>query len=316
MIVKIKKRSLIILLILALASLPLVYAVASVVTGNFKVELVISNRNPTINLLNATNFSVNPVSGSTSSILISFNATDPDAVEQINGTTGGAAAVNLTLGTPGSSQFRTQASCTNTTLGSGSTGVVTFNCLVNLQYFDNNSANWVINVSVTDSNNGVGRNNSNSTGPVTFTYNTLSALSLPYASINFSNVNIGQNNVLAYPHLLLNNTGNDDFTRVNISATALVGTTTSSQTIATTQFGVNTTNSSTNPLNIPASGGLSLTDQNTGTFSKLTHGSTSAFVPNTATGNMSVFVYVNVPSSGLSAQLYNATWNVTATSTP
>ena len=216
MIIKIKKRSLILLLIAVLASLPIVYAVASVVTGSFKVELVISNRNPTIRLLNATGFAVTPVSGSTSSILIAFNATDADAVEQINGTTGGRAIVNLTLGTPGNSQFRTQISCTNTTLGSGSTGVVTFTCTVNLQYYDNNSVNWVINLSVVDSNTGTGRNDSQGATPNVFTYNLLSALSLPYAAINFSSANLGTSNVLAYPHLLLNNTGNDDFTRVNI----------------------------------------------------------------------------------------------------
>ena len=315
MIIKIKKRSLI-LLLLVLTSLPLVYAAASVVKANFKVELVIGNRNPAILLINATGFAVDPVTGSTSSIIVVFNATDADNVNQINGTSGGSVIVNLTLGTPGFSQFRTQNSCTNTTLGSGATGVVTFTCTVLMQYYDNNSANWVINLSLADANSGVGRNDSKGSTPNIFTYNILSALSLPYPALNFSSVNLGQNNVLAYPHLLINNTGNDDFTRVNMSAAALVGTTTTTETIAVTQFGVNTTNSTTNPLDFPASGVVSLTDATTGTFTKLTHGHTSAFAPNADKGNISAFVYVNVPSSGLSSQLYNATWNVTATSTP
>ncbi len=38
---------------------------------------------------------------------------------------------------------------------------------------------------------------------------------------------------------------------------------------------------------------------------------TSAFAPNVDKGNISVFIWVDVPTSQLSAQLYNATWNVT-----
>ena len=48
----------------------------------------------------------------------------------------------------------------------------------------------------------------------------------------------------------------------------------------------------------------------------LLHGHTSAFAPNDDDGNMSVFIWVNVPASGLSSQLYNATWNVTVIDNP
>ena len=86
-------------------------------------------------------------------------------------------------------------------------------------------------------------------------------------------------------------------------------------TIAVTNFGVNTTNSSTNNRQVFTSNGIiSLTDVNTGTFTTLTHGHTSA-LRNADKGNISVFLWVNVPT-GISSQLYNATWNMTATSTP
>ena len=117
--------------------------------------------------------------------------------------------------------------------------------------------------------------------------------------------------------ILINNTGNDDFREVNMSASALIGTTRAADTIAVTNFGVNLTNSSTNlRLAFPASGVVNLRDTTTGANVSFLHGHTSAFAPNADKGNISVFVWVNVPSSQLSSQLYNATWNVTATSSP
>jgi len=316
MIVKIKKRNLVLLIIAILISLPLVYAAASVVKASFKVELVISNRNPTIVVNNITaslgssQFSVDPTAAGTTYVLISFNVTDADGVTQVNAS---KAVVNLTLGTnsewysnvSGSNEMGT---CKNTTATST---VMVINCTVALPYYANASGNWRINISVQDTQGGIGRNDS-----AFFTVNVVSGLALPNAGINFSNVNIGQANVLAYPNLLINNTGNDDFTQINMSAAALVGTTTTSQSISVTNFGVNTTNSTTNLRTaFPSNGVLTLTDTGAGANMKLLHGATSA-LQNADKGNISAFVWVNIPSSGLSPQLYNATWNVTATSSP
>jgi len=281
-------------------------------TNDTIVTVSLVNQVPVVKLNNASAFSVDPISGSSSIILISFNVTDAQGVDEINAS---KAIVNLTLGSL-SGQFRFNISdqagefgtCFNHTQGN----TVVINCTVAMQYYDNASSNWVINVSVQDTSGGIGINDT-----LRFTYNTLSSLSLPPAVLNFSSVNLGQQDVLAYPHLLMNNTGNDDFTRVNISAAALVGTTTTTESIPVNNFGVNTTNSSSNlRSSFPDNGIISLTDAAAGTFSALTHGHTSAFAPNSDKGNISVFVWVNVPSSGLSVQFYNATWNVTATSTP
>jgi len=318
MIVKIKKRNLVLLIIAILISLPLVYAAASVVKASFKVELVISNRNPTIVVNNITaslgssQFSVDPTAAGTTYVLISFNVTDADNITQINAS---KTVVNFTLGTNSeyysnisavaSSEFGT---CKNTT---ATITVMIINCTIALPYYANASGNWRINISVQDIYGGIGRNDS-----AFFTVNVVSGLALPNAGINFSNVNIGQANVLAYPHLLINNTGNDDFTQINMSAAALVGTTTTTENIAVTNFGVNTTNSTTNLRTaFPSNGVLTLTDTGAGANMKLLHGATSA-LQNADKGNISVFVWVNVPSSGLSSQLYNATWNVTTTSSP
>ena len=318
MIIKIKKRNLIeslififytaaIILTLSAISLPFVFPVTLNTTKlGFKVELVISNRNPQINVSNVT-FSVDPVSASSSSVLISFNVTDGDGATNINAST---AIVNLTLGTPGTSQFYTNISavassefgtCSN---HSPSSTVVVINCTVNLPYFSNASSVWVVNISVKDTNGGIGRNDT-----LRFTVNSLSSISLPYAAVNFSNVNLGQQNVPASP-LTLNNTGNNDFVQINITATALVGTTTTSELIAATNFYANITNATAGLGLQLGTSAVSLVES-TGGNTSLIHGHTSAFAPNADKGNRTVFFWVNVPSGGLSSQLFNATWNLT-----
>ena len=324
MIIKIKKRNLLIVaafLILAVL-IPLIYAQTGgnvVRKAGFKVDLVIQNRNPSINVSNVTggasSFSVDPISGGNAIVLISFNVTDADGAADINAST---AVVNFTLGGNAGQYYVNQSFVSSSEFGtcfnhSPSSTVVVINCTVVLPFFANASAIWVINISVKDKFGGVGRND---TGR--FTYNFVSGLALPYAFVNFSNVNLGQTNVLAYPHLLINNTGNDDYDMVNMSAAALVGTTTTTESIGVTNFYVNLTNSSNGDLalNFPANGIVNLRDTATGGNVSFLHGHTSAFAPNADKGNISAFIWVDVPSSGLSSQLYNATWNVTAINNP
>ena len=269
----------------------------------------VANTAPVIKLNNAT-FSADPVTGGNSRILISFNVTDTDGVNTINAS---KAIVNLTLG---KDQFRFNISdqgnefgtCMNHTQGN----VMIINCTIIMKYYDNASSNWVINVSVKDI---AGNNAVNDT--VTFTYNTLSSISMVSSALNFSTVTLGQQNVRAYPHLLMNNTGNDDFGQVNMTASALTGMTTTTESIAVTNFGVNLSNSSSNSrLSFPADGIINLRDPDTGKNITFRHGYIDAFGPNADKGNISAFIWVNVPSSGLSTQLYNATWNITAINSP
>ena len=324
MIIKIKKRSLIVTIgfLILIILIPFIYAVGENVVrrAGFKVELVITNRNPTINVSNVTggasSFSVDPVAASTVTVLISFNVTDADGASDINAST---AVVNFTLGGIDSGLYFTNISAVTTSeFGtcrnhSPSSTVVVINCTVVLPYFANASSTWVGNISVKDRFGGVGRNDT-----LRFTINTASGLALPYSFINFSSVNLGQQNVLAYPHLLLNNTGNEDYDMVNMSAAALVGTTVTTENIAVTNFFVNLTNSSDGnlALNFPSDGIVNLRDTATGGNVSFVHGHTSAYSVIAAKGNISAFIWVDVPTGGLSSQLYNATWNVTAINNP
>ena len=69
-------------------------------------------------------------------------------------------------------------------------------------------------------------------------------------------------------------------------------------------------------LTFPTNGIINLMDPATGGNVSFKHGHTSAFAPNADKGNISAFIWVDVPTSQLSAQLYNATWNVTAINNP
>ncbi|MBI2559197.1 hypothetical protein HYW20_07795 [Candidatus Woesearchaeota archaeon] len=326
MIIKIKKKDLIgsltfifyataIILALSAISLPIVFPITLNTTKlGFKVELVITNRNPSINVSNVS-FSVDPLAGGNSLVLISFNATDQDGASNINAST---AVVNLTLaGRDG--QFYTNISSSGISGEVGNcrnhteSAKVVINCTVVVPYFANASSTWVVNISIKDINGGTGINDSSR-----FTVNTLSSISLPYAAVNFSNVILGQQDVPSSP-LTLNNTGNDDFDQINITAAALVGTTISSESIAATNFYTNISNQT-------AAGGLQLAatavsliefdGANFGKNASLIHGHTGAFAPNADKGNRTVFFWIDVPSSGLSSQLFNATWNVTAINNP
>src|SRR3989344_6318919 len=103
MIIKIKKRDLLIITGFAVFAIliPLIYAVGENLprTQFFKVELAISNRNPTINVSNltggASSFSVDTTAAGDVKVLISFNVTDSDGAGNINAS---SAVVNFTLG--------------------------------------------------------------------------------------------------------------------------------------------------------------------------------------------------------------------------
>jgi len=327
MIIRIKKRNLLIATVFTVFAvlIPLIYAVGenAVRIQSFKVELAISNRNPTINVSNLTgggsSFSVDTLATGDVKVLISFNVTDADGAGNINAST---AVVNFTLGDTSGQYFSNISAVASSEFGtcnnhSPSSTVVVINCSVVLPYFANASAAWVINISVKDIFGGVGRND---TG--IFTINTVSGLSLPITFVNFTNVNLGQQNVPSSP-LTINNTGNEDFDTINVSAALLRGTTTTTETIAATNFYANITNETaglgvqlaTTPVTL-----RELVQSTSGTGldnATLVHGHTSSsYTIIKDKGNRTIFFWVDVPTGSLSSQLYNATWNITVINNP
>jgi len=327
MIIRIKKRDLLILVtsLIFISLIPLIYSadITAAQSGTIAVWLTISNQVPVnVSISNITAFNIDPTSGGSSQIIIEFNATDPDGVEDINGTNGGRVVVNLTLA---NSQFRTQDSCQNVT--DAANGLVRFTCIINMKYYDNASTAWVVNISVYDKDNAKTINDS-----ATFTYHVLAAFDLKArgvsesASLNFSGMTIGAINQVPKAPILLNNTGNDDFDQINITGANLILTTDSSKIIPITLFRINVTNSSTGggmPLTtaaqvIPAGDGMLGGSGGNVANATLMHGpastgDTSAPYPLQTLegkGNQTLLFFVNVPG-GTTTGIYNNTWNIT-----
>jgi hypothetical protein len=306
--IRFKKRRLIVasICLLVLILVPVIYSQTTRIL--FKVELYVANQAPRINVTNQS-ITVLNTAGGFSLLLIEFNITDQDGAGNINATT---AIVNLTLGGSGGQYFYNQSWDGTSAVGtcynhSPSATVVLMNCTVKVPYFANASSSWVLNISVEDLAGSIGRNDT-----VTFTVNTVTSIDLPYTNINFSSVTLGQQDVRAYPHLLVNNTGNDDFDIINITAAPLIGAITPSETIPVTSFGVNATNSSANKRQTFPSGDQTVTisEETADRNVTLIHGHTDDPTLLADKGNISLFFWVNVPSSGLSQQIYNSTWNI------
>ncbi len=286
---------------LIVASFPLAYgAYQGGIMRGFSAELWISNQNPTMALDSGLSYvysSVDPLQSSNVLVWFIFNVTDPDGEDNIDET---GTDFNLTLGsrTDPQARYRFNSSCINISKLPLVNRVV-FNCSVYLQYYDNASSNWVINGTAKDVNNALAVNDTNR-----LTYNTLSALSLPRTYLNWSSVNLGQNDQATASPLILNNTGNDVFDQINITASPLVGVTTPGESIPVTNFAVNNTNA--------ISGfGMALSTSAQTIKEGDTDGNLTLYpATDFLSGNVSLFFWVDVPAVGLSAQKYNATWNI------
>ena len=330
MIISIKKRDLLIVTaaLVLIIFVPFIYSQVGLgAKAGVGVWVVISNQNPAnVTLNNVTGQSFDPKSGGTQGIVISFNVSDPDGLGNVNGTDGNARViVNFTLGARDIAQFRTHTICTNVTNDdTAAPKVVTFTCTVDMKYYDNNSASWVANVTVYDSNGGSAYANQ------TFTYNSLASFSITArdvgegANINFSGATVGQNNFPAKAPILLNNTGNNDFDQINITGASLIQVGGAAE-IAIGSFAVNITNNtggqgiplSTGALTIPGIPGMGGSGGDNANAT-LMHGpgvsGDTVPYPGKADfkskGNQTLLFFVDIPS-GTAAATYNNTWNIT-----
>jgi hypothetical protein len=153
-------------------------------------------------------------------------------------------------------------------------------CNVSMQYYDIPGV-WSVNVSISDNSGNYVQNIS-----TTFTYNVLYAVSLNTNLLSFGALNAGDINKTAGT-LTLNNTGNFNYTQIQLKAYDLVNTT---YVIAASNFRINTTN---------VSSGRTLSNN---TFVNIT-GATLARSTDASVGNQSMYIYVDVPL-GTAAKKY------------
>jgi len=155
-------------------------------------------------------------------------------------------------------------------------------CNISMQYYDAPGV-WSINVSISDINNDYVQNTTTA-----FTYNTLYAIALNTNLLDIGSLNAGTVNKSA-GMLVLNNTGNFNYTLVQIKSYDLVN---GSDIIAASNFRINITN---------VSSGFTLSNN---TFVNIT----GAYLPrgnDSGVGNESMYLYVDVPL-GIPAKKYNS----------
>ncbi|MBN2566984.1 hypothetical protein JXB02_02770 [Candidatus Woesearchaeota archaeon] len=275
------KRRDIAAMLLALTALFLVPsapdALAAVTNITFTVHLTVGNYPPTIDWI-VTVPAQDPTEAANTTFYVWYNVSDPDGAGTINNNT-----AEVVINRSGVSL--TAISCSNATINGT---MQTINCTMEIEYY-RNAGGWDINVSIRDISSAFANDTSNS-----FTYNMLSALWMNTTAISFGSVNIGQTNVAPNSSLVLNNTGNVDFTEVNITAYDLVGFTNPSYSIAADNFTVR--------LNASTLGGdvLDNVTNTTVTGATVPHGAPPA-------SNESLWIYINQVPGGLISQDYNTT---------
>ncbi|MBT7440512.1 hypothetical protein HN789_04685 [archaeon] len=165
--------------------------------------------------------------------------------------------------------------------------VMQLNCTVNLQYYDIDGA-WTINASILDLSAGSDENLSE-----TFSYGSLQAMTANVGGLTFGDVSLGQQTGSSNDPFIINNTGNQNFTVVNITAYDLVGEDNADQYIGASSFTINATNDAL---------GQALVNE-TPVIIKNANLSRDF---NGIDTNASLYVWVDVPSSGLSNQNYTS----------
>ena len=281
--IRIKKKTLILLIALTVL-LPMVFAAD--VSRSFFVLLNLGNNGPTIVDVTAPG-ATDPNENGTKAIYFLFNASDEDGYDNLDHAT---AQVLVTLS---GGDTHTSSGCVPFV---NSSNFTSYNCTVTFNYYDNASSSWLINASVQDINA-----NSTFNDTEAFTLNSISSMHLLSYSLNFGSVSLGSTAAAQDNPFILNNTGNFDFTEVNVTGYDLSGITTPSEVI----FAANFTASITDAEGTELVNGTTIQVPS----ASLAHGAPGAG----AISNESLYFYVRVADSGLGSQNYNATdmWTIT-----
>lgn len=243
-------------------------------TGTFNVTLSISNSAPTITYVNGS-VSESPNEGTIKNVTIYFQATDINGADDINIST-----VNLTVNRT-TEPIRTQHSCAS----KGTSGnVMTIECNVTMYWYDEDGA-WTINASIKDNSGSQAENTSQ-----TMTYGTLSAMTVTKSSLSFSGTPGDENVEPTENPQVINNTGNQDFTEVNLTGYDLQGNVTTTEYILVGNFTVNVSDSSAGYGQIVTNTSFQIT---------------GASLARGATSTEDIYLRLDIPS-GITAQGYNA----------
>lgn len=268
--------------LLVLLILPFALKSEAATTGTFNVTLTITNAEPRIVWVNGS-VSATPAEGGARLVSIHFNVTDNNSAQDINASSA-QMWVNLSQ-----DAIRGNSTCTNI---SASYNTVTFECQFYMWYWDADGT-WQINASVKDNSDAYTQNIT-----TTFSYSDLAAMTVIKPSLSFDGVP-AQLNVSANENpQILNNTGNRNFTAVNVTAYELRGITDTSYTVGAGNFSINISDWEAGQALLNAS----------------TLEVTGSTIPRGNQSTEDLYVYLDVPT-GVTGQTYAAVelWQVEVT---
>jgi hypothetical protein len=290
-----------VVMLLSIFALLLVATVIAAQVGpkELWVAITIGNNPPIVfNSSIALNGTVTLVDGARTEFTVGFNVSDADGYDNINDASVG---VNITLN--GARRSNNTGNCL--VIGNPTTTSRAYSCKVVFYYFDNSSSIWSINLSAGDNNGAVSSNSSGSPGAgagFNISLSSLSAFTLQTPSVA-SSASLGDSNKEL--SLIVNNTGNYDFTLLNVTPYDLNASLTDFFKLGG-NFSINATQSASGfgdgllnatPRNFTASN-----NQNAAT---LPHKITSEA---DTVSNRTLYIYIDVPTNkGLSTGVtYNA----------
>lgn len=163
-----------------------------------------SNAAPIINFVSNTSIITITEGGITTMTNITFNVTDANGIGDINNL---SAKVRVSLA---GEADRVNDSCTPY---SSFGNTITFNCSVNIWYFDG-AGTWTVNVSIEDDSNTYAENRSGTFELLSTTSMTMSPAALTWPTLDLGQINMTSNN----DPIIINNTGNKDIASGGVTA--------------------------------------------------------------------------------------------------
>jgi hypothetical protein len=228
---------------------------------------------PSINYVQSIT-AVDPLEYSSRIISVNFSVNDGNGNSTIN-----ISSAKVVVNNSGVARQSAAGSCVGVPINATAQNIT---CNVSMQYYDPPGV-WSINVSVSDNSSNFVNNT-----VASFTYNTLYAISLNTNLIDFGTLNAGDVNKTA-GLLQLNNTGNFNYTSVQLKAYDLVN---STYKLLVSNFRINITNVSVGNILI------------NNTFVNIT-GAALPRTTDSSNGNRSMYIYADVPL-GTSAKKYTS----------
>jgi hypothetical protein len=238
------------------------------------VSATLTNRAPDVYAL-STISAQDPAEGTTKTVVFNCSVQDLDGISEVT-------VVNATF-YKATETNRTDSTCS--VVETVNTTAKKYECSIDMQFYDT-TGEWNYQCYAQDASS------SSDTMSSTFTYNSLESWTMTPTSIGFGAIYLGGTDIGATDDpITLTNIGNHDFSGViQVTALDLTGATNSTQYIPAGNFSVKTTD---------AHGGNAMVNNTAVTIS-------STSLPKGADSTEALYFYIEeVPSSGLSYQIYN-----------